>query len=102
MVLKDYDVIGIVENGIVIGYVLKDDLGEGTCKEYFRSFSPTELLSDSTPLLHTFYLLEHRRNIYNRREPDHQSGDVSRSTETTDSNFRLSSLCNFRINYIMD
>jgi hypothetical protein len=50
MVLKDYDVIGIVENGTVIGYVLKDDLGEGTCKEYFRSFSPTELLSDSTPL----------------------------------------------------
>jgi hypothetical protein len=64
LVLKDYDVIGIVENGIVIGYVLKDDLGEGTCKEYFRSFSPTELLSDSTPLLQTLFIFKNTEGIF--------------------------------------
>src|SRR3954451_20704786 len=51
MVLKDYDVIGVEENGMVIGYVLRDGLGEGTCQEYSHSFRPSDLVSDSTPLL---------------------------------------------------
>lgn len=64
MVLKDYDVIGVEENGIVIGYVLRDDLSDGTCKEYFRSFSPSELVSDSTPLLQTLFIFKDTERLF--------------------------------------
>ncbi|MDR7079312.1 hypothetical protein J2Y03_004370 [Neobacillus niacini] len=64
MVLKDYDVIGIEENGMVIGYVLRDDLGEGTCREYFRSFSPSELVSESTPLLQTLFIFKNTERLF--------------------------------------
>jgi hypothetical protein len=49
--------IRVEENGMVIGFVLRDDLREGTCKEYFRSLSPSDLVSDSTPLLQTLFIL---------------------------------------------
>ncbi|MEH7013994.1 hypothetical protein V7087_24825 [Neobacillus niacini] len=64
MFLKDYDVVGVEENGIVIGYVLRDDLGEGTCKEYFRSFSPSDLVSDSTPLLQTLFIFKDTERLF--------------------------------------
>ncbi|MEH7250761.1 hypothetical protein V7111_01330, partial [Neobacillus niacini] len=64
MVLRDYDVIGVEENGMVIGYALRDDLGEGTCKEYFRSFSPYELVSDSTPLLQTLFIFKNTERLF--------------------------------------
>ena len=64
MVLKDYDVIGVEENGMVIGYVLRDDLGEGTCQEYSRSFRPSELVSDSTPLLQTLFIFKNTDRLF--------------------------------------
>ena len=64
MVLKDYDVIGVEENGMVIGYVLRDDFGEGTCQEYSRSFSPSELVSDSTPLLQTLFIFKNTERLF--------------------------------------
>jgi hypothetical protein len=64
MVLKDYDVIGVEENGMVIGYVLREDLGAGTCKEYFRSFSPSDLVSDSTPLLQTLFIFKDTDRLF--------------------------------------
>ncbi|MFJ5763655.1 hypothetical protein ACIQAA_32120 [Neobacillus sp. NPDC093182] len=64
MVSKDYDVIGVEENGWVIGYVLRDDLKEGTCKEYFRSFSPSDLVSDSTPLLQTLFIFKNTERLF--------------------------------------
>jgi hypothetical protein len=64
MVSKDYDVIGVEENGLVIGYVLREDLREGTCREYFRSFSPSDLVSDSTPLLQTLFIFKNRVRLF--------------------------------------
>ena len=64
MVLRDYDVIGVEENGMVIGYALRDDLGEGPCKEYFRNFSPSELVSDSTPLLQTLFIFKNTERLF--------------------------------------
>nr|WP_263327002.1 hypothetical protein [Neobacillus sp. Marseille-Q6967] len=64
MVLIDYDVMGVEENGIVTGYILRDDLGEGTCKEYFCSFSPSELVSESTPLLQTLFIFKDHERLF--------------------------------------
>jgi hypothetical protein len=64
MISKDYDVIGVEENGVVIGYVLRDDLSQGICKEYFRSFSPSELVSDSTPLIQTLFIFKNTERLF--------------------------------------
>jgi hypothetical protein len=64
MVLKDFDVIGVEENGVVIGYVLREDLGTGTCKDYFRSYNPSDLVSDSTPLLQTLFIFKDTERLF--------------------------------------
>jgi hypothetical protein len=64
MVSKDYDVIGVEENGRIIGYVLREELKEGTCKDYLRTFSPFELVSDSTPLLQTLFIFKDTDRLF--------------------------------------
>ncbi|WP_160723661.1 hypothetical protein [Bacillus sp. USDA818B3_A] len=64
MVLKDYDILGVEENGIIIGYVVRDELKEGTCKDFYRSFLPTELVSESTSLLYTLFIFKETNRIF--------------------------------------
>ncbi|WP_257350888.1 hypothetical protein [Pseudalkalibacillus decolorationis] len=64
MELKDFDVMGIEENGIVIGYVKKEDLREGMCKEYFKNLSPREIVSESTPLIQILFLFKKTERIF--------------------------------------
>lgn len=61
---KDYDILGVEENGIVIGYVVRNELKEGICKKYYRSFSPTELVSESTPLIDTLFIFKETERIF--------------------------------------
>jgi hypothetical protein len=64
MEIKDYDVMGVEDNGIVIGYVVRNELKDGICKEYYRSFSPIELVSDSTPLIDTLFIFKETDRIF--------------------------------------
>lgn len=64
MVSKDYDVMGVEDNGIVIGYVVRNELKEGICQQYYRRFSPTELVSDSTPLIVTLFIFKETDRIF--------------------------------------
>jgi len=64
MEMKDYDILGVEDNGIVIGYVVREELMEGICKDYYRSFSPTELVSESTSLLHTLFIFKENERIF--------------------------------------
>ncbi|MEH6906417.1 hypothetical protein [Neobacillus drentensis] len=64
MTIKDYDVLGVEDNGIVIGYVVRNELEDGSCKEYYRSFSPTELVSESTPLIDTLSIFKEIERIF--------------------------------------
>ncbi|ULT54425.1 hypothetical protein L1999_14700 [Neobacillus drentensis] len=64
MVTKDFDILGVEENGIVIGYVVREELREGTCKESYRRFSPTELVSESTSLLQTLFIFKEIERIF--------------------------------------
>jgi hypothetical protein len=54
---KDFDVVGVRQNGAVIGYVHRSDLLEGTLKEYKKPFDEKLLVEDWSPLLAVLELL---------------------------------------------
>jgi hypothetical protein len=64
MTSKDYDVIGIEEKGIVIGYVMRNELKEGICKDFIKNFSPIEIVSESTPLIQTLLIFREIERIF--------------------------------------
>jgi len=61
---KDFDVMGVEDHGVVIGYVIRNELKEGICQEYYRSFSPRELVSESTPLIDTLFFLKEKDRVF--------------------------------------
>lgn len=65
MQLKDFDVMGVEDEGIVVGYVTKNDFNkDGVCKDFYRTFSPAEMVSESTPLLQTLEILNESQRIF--------------------------------------
>jgi hypothetical protein len=48
---REFDVIGVREEGAVVGYVERDSLESGTCGDCQRSFEGAIVLDDTTPLL---------------------------------------------------
>lgn len=51
---KDYDVVGIRQDGLISGYVNKDALSSGRLADYLKCFSPGELVLDTTPIVEVF------------------------------------------------
>jgi len=47
----DFDVFGVFENNQVSRYVEKTNLGAGYCKAYQKTFYPSQLIANSTPLI---------------------------------------------------
>jgi hypothetical protein len=64
MLVKDYDVIGVEDQGVVQGYVLRADLKDGKCKDFFQSFGPTELVAENTPLIQTLFIFREHERIF--------------------------------------
>jgi len=60
----DYDVVGIRQNGTVIGYVKRSDLQDGICENYIVPFDPSELILDTTPLIEVFKILHNHSSLY--------------------------------------
>src|SRR3990172_4162054 len=57
---KDYDVVGVRKNGLVSGYVRREDLSlEDGDKvgDHLVTFEPNEMLSETTPLVNVFEVL---------------------------------------------
>jgi hypothetical protein len=51
MAEKDFDQVGIRQEGLVNGYVRREDLTAGVCRDYIRPFSPDDdLVSDTANL----------------------------------------------------
>lgn len=48
MAEKDFDVVGVRCDGMVEGYVLRNDLSSGICQDHMRSFSPDDDLVPET------------------------------------------------------
>jgi len=57
MEAKDFDVVGVRQNGTVIGYVHRADLREGTLEQYVRPFDEQLLVDDWSPMLTVLELL---------------------------------------------
>lgn len=57
MEASDFDVMGIEEEGIAYGYVEHSCLITGPCRNYQHIFHPSELISESTPLVDLFPIL---------------------------------------------
>jgi len=54
---EDFDIVGVRQNGTVVGYVYRADLREGTLEHYVRPFDKQLLLDDWSPMLAVLELL---------------------------------------------
>jgi len=55
---RDFDVLPLGdEEGTITGYVERESLGNRHCADYKRSFFPSEVVTDSTPLEALFKIL---------------------------------------------
>lgn len=45
-----YRVVGVRENGIIVGYLDQDELEEGTCGQFTRPFDDAHVIVDAAPL----------------------------------------------------
>jgi hypothetical protein len=50
MTLRDFDVVGVRHDGLVVGYLDRDHLEEGTCGGHLRTFDDGAVISEDTPL----------------------------------------------------
>jgi predicted transcriptional regulator len=57
MEAKDFDIVGVRQNGTVVGYVHRADLREGTLEQYVKPFDAQLLLDDWSPMLTVLQLL---------------------------------------------
>lgn len=48
---KDYDIIGVREDGLISGFARKSDFSEGKLGDYLIPFAENEKISESTPLI---------------------------------------------------
>lgn len=60
----DFDVMGVKEDGEVYSYVERSDLGTGPCGRYKRTFLPSELVAESTPLMDLLPVLHDTPRIF--------------------------------------
>jgi hypothetical protein len=63
---RDFDVVGVREDGVITGYVLRESLGSDTVGDYMRPFSELEVIDESNPLLDTLEALRYSRWVFIR------------------------------------
>ncbi len=62
---RQYEVVGIEEQGAICGYARKGELlAVEICGEAKRLFSPGEMITSSTPLIEIFGVLKHARSTF--------------------------------------
>lgn len=59
-----YDVLPVVTDGVILGYVERQSLRDGPCSRSERRLTPTDLISDSTPVLDLFPILLDRTRVF--------------------------------------
>lgn len=60
----DFDVLGIEEKGVIYGYVERSNLETGPCRKYQRTFHPSELIAESTPLIDLLPILRNTPRVF--------------------------------------
>ncbi len=61
---REFDVVGVREQGVVAGYVVRDELAGGLAGAQRRAFARGEVLPDNEPLLAAFAALRERRHVF--------------------------------------
>lgn len=59
-----YDMLPVVTDGVILGYVERESLEKGPCAASERKLGPTDLVSDSTPVLGLFPILRDRQRVF--------------------------------------
>jgi hypothetical protein len=79
----DFDVMGIIQEGVTDGYVERSLLGTGPCRNYQRIFHPSELIAESTPLMDLLPILRDLPRVFvlyrNRVSGIVTQGDLQKS-----------------------
>jgi len=60
----DFDIMGVLDEGKLVGYVRQDELSLGRIADYYHPFTSDELISDSTTLLELLPILEERDYVF--------------------------------------
>jgi hypothetical protein len=61
---REFDVVGIREDGVVAGYFTRTSNAEGPVGRHRQPFGAEELLPEGAPLLHAFTHLRERRQLF--------------------------------------
>ncbi|WP_375090976.1 hypothetical protein ACDZ29_12880 [Peribacillus sp. RS7] len=61
---KNFDILAVQDQGEIIGYIEREELGEGSISEYLRNFSPREMVSDSTPLIQLLHIFKNKTRVF--------------------------------------
>src|SRR3990172_12268345 len=61
---RDYDVVGVRRDGLIQGYVNREDFRTGVLDNYFRSFEPDLLLDESANILDAVSILRKSPRVY--------------------------------------
>jgi hypothetical protein len=61
---RDFDVAGIREGGVVVGYVRHEDLKDGTVRDHQVGFGSNEVSTDSEGLISAFESLRQRTAVF--------------------------------------
>jgi hypothetical protein len=78
MSIDDFDVLGVYENNQVSGYIEKENLEAGHCKDYQKIFHPPQLIANSTPLIDILPILKENNWIF-VLEKNHVTSIVTRA-----------------------
>ncbi len=60
----NYDVLGVNENGVIQGYVRRQDLKTGRCRDYLKQFCPADIIASTTPLIELLPLLRFKTHHF--------------------------------------
>lgn len=60
----DFDVAGLRRNGLVLGFISRNDLEQGTCGDFRREFDENEVMSDATGFEDLVIKLSNRSSVF--------------------------------------
>lgn len=61
---KHFDILAVEDEGEIVGYIDRHGLGEGEIMDYMKVFSPSELVSDSTPLIQLLHIFKKTNRVF--------------------------------------
>ncbi|MGE7119421.1 hypothetical protein ACQKIC_04355 [Peribacillus sp. NPDC046944] len=61
---KHFDTLAVKDQGEIVGYIDRHELGEGNISDYMKLFSPRELVSDSTPLIQLLGIFKKKTRVF--------------------------------------